>query len=64
MKRLEVSGAVRHIYIYIYIYIYVIRRPKVKVIHGRAVVVFVVGRDKLTLVFYQYLILVQYSVSY
>jgi hypothetical protein len=29
MQRLEVSGAVRHIYIYIYIYIYVVRRQKV-----------------------------------
>jgi hypothetical protein len=29
MQRLEVSGAVRHIYIYIYLYIYVIRRLKV-----------------------------------
>jgi hypothetical protein len=29
MQRLEVSGAVRHVYIYMYVYIYVVRRQRV-----------------------------------
>jgi hypothetical protein len=39
MQRLEVSGAVRHIYIYIY----VIRRLKVKVSRSTTVLIFVWG---------------------
>ena len=39
MQRLEVNGAVGHIYIYIYIYIYVIRRLKVNLTAGKFIAV-------------------------